>query len=144
MDDLSEVKGLMLVVKVTNLPHNPSLQPRDGDAVDVSMDWEVQLTKELTALLSIQAEKDMGDEVWHEVAENLGYTPREINNFNCNDNPIAAVIADYKRRGGMPHQFITALYKTGTPGNMTKQKMPSGSGLPLIDRDQTGESLPQV
>ena len=107
----------------------------------MSMDWEVQLTKELTALLSIKAEKDMGDEVWHEVAENLGYTPREISNFNSNDNPMAAVITDYKRRGGMPHQFITALYKTGTPGNMTRQKMLSGSGSTRIDEDESGESL---
>ena len=105
------------------------------------MDWEVQLTKELTTLLSIKAEKDMGDEVWHEVAENLGYTPREISNFNSNDNPIAAVITDYKRRGGMPRQFITALYKTGTPGNMTRQKMLSGSGSTRIDEDESGESL---
>lgn len=131
----------MFVVKVTNLPCNPSPQPRDGDAVDASMDWEVQLTKELTALLSIKAEKDMGDEVWHEVAENLGYTPREIGNFNCNDNPIAAVIADYKRRGGVPHQFITALYKTGTPGNMTRQQMLSRSGSTRMDEDKSGESL---
>ena len=133
----------MFVVKVANLPCNPSPQPRDGDAVDASMDWEVQLTKELTALLSIKAEKDMGDEVWHEVAENLGYTPREISNFNCNDNPIAAVIADYKRRGGMPHQFITALYKTGTPGSMTRQQMPGASGSARMGEDQSGESLPQ-
>lgn len=120
---------------------NPFLQPRDSDAVDASMDWEVQLTKELTALLSIKAEKDMGDEVWHEVAENLGYTPREINNLSNGNNPMAAVIADYKRRGGMPHQFITALYKTGTPGNMTRQQMPSGSGLARIEEDQSGERL---
>ena len=121
---------------------NSSLQPRDSDAVDASMDWEVQLTKELTGLLSIKAETDMGDEVWHEVAQNLGYTPREINNLSSCNNPMAAVIADYKRRGGMPHQFITALYKTGTPGNMIKQHMPSRSGSTrMMEVDQSGENL---
>lgn len=62
----------------------------------------------------------MGDDVWQDVAESLGYTPREISSLASYDNPIAAVIADYKRRGGMPHQFINALYKTGSPGNMSK------------------------
>ncbi|KAL9956627.1 hypothetical protein ACROYT_G038133 [Oculina patagonica] len=118
-------------------------KPRDSDAADASLDWELQLTKELTALLSIKAEKDMGDEVWHEVAENLGYTPREINNLSSCDNPLAAVIADYKRRGGIPHQFITALYKTGTPGNMTRQ-MPSGSGSVRMVEDDQSEMEPKM
>ncbi|KAJ7372605.1 hypothetical protein OS493_017876 [Desmophyllum pertusum] len=109
-------------------------KPRDTDAVDGSLDWELHLTKELTNLLSIKAEQDMGDDVWHEVAEHLGYTPREITNLNSNDNPMAAVIADYKRRGGMPHQFITALYKTGSPGNMTKRPMSSGTSQ-MMDED---------
>lgn len=100
-------------------------KPRDANDADSSLDWEIQLTKELTNVLSIKAETDMGDEVWHEVAEQLGYTPREISNFSTNDNPMAAVITDYKRRGGIPHQFITALYKTGSPGNVVKQKMNS-------------------
>ena len=118
------------------------MQPRDTDAVDGSLDWELHLTKELTNLLSIKAEQDMGDDVWHEVAEHLGYTPREITNLNSNDNPMAAVIADYKRRGGMPHQFITALYKTGSPGNMTKRPMSSGTSQ-MMDEDQSGENLSQ-
>ena len=85
----------------------------------------------------------MGDDVWHEVAENLGYTPREITNFNSNDDPMAAVVADYKRRGGMPHQFTTALPKTGSPGSMTKRPVSSGMASMSMDEDQSGESLSQ-
>ena len=83
----------------------------------------------------------MGDEVWHEVAESLGYTAREINGFSSCDNPIAAVIADYKCRGGMPHQFISALYKTGSPGNMTKQHMSSRSGPSRVMEERSGEFI---
>ena len=94
----------------------------------------------IPALLSIKAEKDMGDDVWHEVADSLGYTPREISNLNSCDNPMAAVIADYKRRGGMPHQFIAALYKTGSPGNMTKQHMSKRSETArVMDEERSGE-----
>ena len=118
------------------------MQPRDADDADSCLDWEVQLAKELTNVLSINAETDMGDEVWHEVAKQLGYTPREISNFSINDNPMAAVIADYKRRGGIPHQFITALYKTGSPGNVVKQKMNSRIGSTrMVEGDTPGESL---
>ena len=118
------------------------MQPRDADDADSCLDWEVQLAKELTNVLSINAETDMGDEVWHEVAKQLGYTPREISNFSTNDNPMAAVIADYKRRGGIPHQFITALYKTGSPGNVVKQKMNSRIGSTrMVEGDTPGESL---
>ena len=121
---------------------NSFLQPRDADDADSCLDWEVQLTKELTNVLSINAETDMGDEVWHEVAKQLGYTPREISNFSTNDNPMVAVIADYKRRGGIPHQFITALYKTGSPGNVVKQKMNSRIGSTrMVEGDTPGESL---
>ena len=121
---------------------NSFLQPRDADDADSCLDWEVQLTKELTNVLSINAETDMGDEVWHEVAKQLGYTPREISNFSTNDNPMAAVIADYKRRGGIPHQFITALYKTGSPGNVVKQKMNNRTGSTrMVEGDTPGESL---
>ena len=118
------------------------MQPRDADDADSCLDWEVQLAKELTNVLSINAETDMGDEVWHEVAKQLGYTPREISNFSTNDNPMAAVIADYKRRGGIPHQFINALYKTGSPGNVVKQKMNSRIGSTrMVEGDTPGESL---
>ena len=93
-------------------------------------------------MLSINAETDMGDEVWHDVAKQLGYTPREISNFSTNDNPMAAVIRDYKRRGGIPHQFITALYKTGSPGNVVKQKMNNRTGSTrMVEEDTPGESL---
>lgn len=119
-------------------------KPRDADAVNSSLDWEVQLTKELTALLSIKAEKDMGDDVWHEVADSLGYTPREISNLNSCDNPMAAVIADYKRRGGMPHQFIAALYKTGSPGNMTKQHMSKRSETARVMEEERSEMEPKM
>ena len=125
-------------IQLTCIIYNLSLQPRDVDAADSSLDWEVQLTKELTALLSIKAETDMGDEVWHEVAENLGYTPREISNLRSNDSPMAAVIADYKRRGGMPHQFITALYKTGSPGNMMKQMNNRIGSTSMMEENQSG------
>ena len=118
------------------------MQPRDADNADSYLDWEVQLTKELTNVLSINAETDMGDEVWHDVAKQLGYTPREISNFSTNDNPMAAVITDYKRRGGIPHQFITALYKTGSPGNVMKQKMNNRTGSTrMVEEDTPGESL---
>lgn len=121
---------------------NSFLQPRDADDADRCLDWEVQLAKELTNVLSINAETDMGDEVWHEVAKQLGYTPREISNFSANDNPMGAVIADYKRRGGIPHQFITALYKTGSPGNVVKQKMNNRTGSTrMVEGDTPGESL---
>ena len=121
---------------------NSFLQPRDADDADRCLDWEVQLTKELTNMLSINAETDMGDEVWHDVAKQLSYTPREISNFSTNDNPMAAVIADYKRRGGIPHQFITALYKTGSPGNVVKQKMNNRIGSTrMVGEDTSGESL---
>lgn len=121
---------------------NSLLQPHDADDADSCLDWEVQLTKELTNVLSINAETDMGDEVWHEVAKQLGYTPREISNFSTNDNPMAAVIADYKRRGGIPHQFITALYKTGSPGNVVKQKINNRIGSTrMVEGDTPGESL---
>ena len=121
---------------------NSFLQPRDADDADRCLDWEVQLTKELTNVLSINAETDMGDEVWHDVAKQLGYTPREISNFSTNDNPMEAVIRDYKRRGGIPHQFITALYKTGSPGNVVKQKMNNRTGSTrIVEEDTSGESL---
>ena len=121
---------------------NSFLQPRDADDADSCLDWEVQLAKELTKLLSINAETDMGDEVWHEVSKQLGYTPREISNFSTNDNPMEAVIKDYKRRGGIPHQFITALYKTGSPGNVVKQKMNNRTGSTrMVEGDTSGESL---
>ena len=121
---------------------NSFLQPRDADDADSCLDWDVQLTKELTNMLSINAETDMGDEVWHEVAKQLRYTPREISNFSTNDNPMKAVIADYKRRGGIPHQFITALYKTGSPGNVVKQKMNNRTGSTrMVEEDTPGESL---
>ena len=121
---------------------NSFLQPRDADDADSCLDWEVQLAKELTNVLSINAETDMGDEVWHDVAKQLAYTPREISNFSTNDNPMAAVIADYKRRGGIPHQFITALYKTGSPGNVVKQKMNNKIGSTrIVEEDTSGESL---
>lgn len=82
----------------------------------------------------------MGDEVWHEVAESLGYTPKEISNFSGCDNPMAAVIADYKRRGGMPHQFISALYKTGSPGSLTKQHLSNRNEMArVMDEERTGE-----
>ena len=84
----------------------------------------------------------MGDEVWHEVAESLGYTPREISNLNSYDNPMAAVIADYKRRGGMPHQFIAAIYKTGSPGNMAKQHMSNGSvSARVMEEERSGKFM---
>ena len=121
---------------------NSFLQPHDADDADRCLDWEVQLTKELTNVLSINAETDMGDEVWHDVAKQLGYTPQEISNFSTNDKPMAAVIADYKRRGGIPHQFITALYKTGSPGNVVKQKMNNRTGSTrMVEGDTSGESL---
>ena len=121
---------------------NSFLQPRDADDADSCLDWEVQLAKELTNVLSINAETDMGDEVWHEVAKQLRYTPQEISNFSTNDNPMRAVIADYKRRGGIPHQFITALYKTGSPGNVVKQKMNNRIGSTrMVGEDTSGESL---
>lgn len=82
----------------------------------------------------------MGDEVWHEVAESLGYTPKEISNFSGCDNPMAAVIADYKRRGGMPHQFISALYKTGSPGSLTKRHMSNRTEMArVMDEERSGE-----
>lgn len=82
----------------------------------------------------------MGDEVWHEVAESLGYTPKEISNLSGCDNPMAAVIADYKRRGGMPHQFISALYKTGSPGSLTKRHMSNRTEMArVMDEERSGE-----
>ena len=84
----------------------------------------------------------MGDEVWHEVAESLGYTPKEISNFSGCDNPMAAVIADYKRRGGMPHQFISALYKTGSPGSLTKRHMSNITEMArVMDEERSGEMM---
>lgn len=123
----------MFIIKVINLFYNFLLQFRDGDIVDVFMDWEVQFIKEFIVLLSIKVEKDMGDEVWYEVVENFGYILREINNFSCNDNLVVVVIVDYKRRGGMLYQFIVVLYKIGILGNMIRQKMSSGSGSIIID-----------
>lgn len=128
--------GNVIVEQQTQYEGNTSVlsfllnKPRSSEVDDASVDWEVQLTKELTALLSIKAEKDMGDEVWHEVAESLGYTPKEIHGFGTCDNPTAAIIADYKHRGGMPHQFISALYKTGSPGNMTRSTCRQRTSLP--------------
>jgi len=82
----------------------------------------------------------MGDEVWHEVAESLGYTPKEISNFSGCDNPMAAVIADYKCRGGIPDQFISALYKTGSPGSLTKQHMSNRTEMArVMDEERSGE-----
>ena len=75
----------------------------------------------IIGLLSIKAEQDMGDEVWQDVAESLGYTPKEINRFSGSNNPLAEIIADYKQRGGMPHRFINALYQTGSKGIVSKQ-----------------------
>lgn len=81
----------------------------------------------------------MGDEVWHEVAESLGYTPKEISNFSGCDDPMAAVIADYKRRGGTPHKFISALYKTGSPGSLTKQHMSNRTEMArVMDEERSG------
>lgn len=102
----------------------------------------IRLFWSIPGLVSINTEKDMGDDVWHEVAENLGYTRWEINSLNSSDNPMAAVIADYKRRGGMPHQFILALYNTGSPGNMAKQHMSNGSGpAKVMDEERSGEVI---
>lgn len=84
----------------------------------------------------------MGDEVWHEVAESLGYTPKEISNLSGCDNPMAAVIGDYKRRGGTPLQFISALYKTGSPGNLTKQHMSNRTKMArVMDEERSGEMM---
>ena len=89
----------------------------------------------------------MGDEVWHEVAESLGYTPKEIHGFGTCDNPTAAIIADYKHRGGMPHQFISALYKTGSPGNMTRSTCRQRTSLPsrtVMEEERSGELVKKV
>ena len=79
----------------------------------------------VAGLLSIKAERDMGDEVWQDLAESLGYTQREITKFSSFDEPLMMMIGDYKKRGGQAHKFIEALYRTGPQdsGLMGLQKM---------------------
>ena len=57
----------------------------------------------------------MGDEVWQDLAESIGYTPAEIARFGSSDSPLQELIAHYKKRGGQAERFIAALYRIGQP-----------------------------
>lgn len=88
-------------------------------------------------LLSIQAERDMGDEVWQDLAEKIGYTPAEIAKLGASDDPLQELIAHYKRRGGQAEKFIAALYRTGQPHLPSR---PRNSYNGSIENEERAES----
>lgn len=88
-----------------------------------------------TGLLSIQAERDMGDEVWQDLAESIGYTPAEITKLSTSNEPLQELIAHYKRRGGQAERFIAALYRIGQP-----HLLPSGSHNTCQRNTEEGET----
>ncbi|XP_032235104.2 uncharacterized protein LOC116616958 [Nematostella vectensis] len=88
-------------------------KPRDAIPYQSSLQWDVQLSRELASLLTITTERDMGDEVWEEIAKALRYTQAEITKLAASTEPMTELLANYKRRGGQPHEFISAMYSIG-------------------------------
>ena len=61
----------------------------------------------------------MGDDVWEDIARALGYTPLEIDmKFKDTDEPFTKLLEDYKKRGGSPNDFISAMYSVGRNANI--------------------------
>lgn len=93
-------------------------------------------------LLSIKAERDMGDEVWQDLAESLGYTQREIAKFSSFDEPLTMMIGDYKKRGGQANKFIEALYRTGPKDSglvgLQKMRPQASSSRVMVDEERAG------
>ena len=71
----------------------------------------------------------MGDEVWEDIAHALRYTQAEITKIASSADPMTELLANYKRRGGQPYEFISAMYSIGqyktSPHNI---KSASGRG----------------
>ena len=81
----------------------------------------------------------MGDEVWQDLADSLGYTQREVAKFSSCDDPLMMMIGDYKRRGGQANKFIEALYRTGPTGSGLQKARPRGSSSGVVmEEDRPG------
>ena len=85
----------------------------------------------------------MGDDVWENIARELGYTTLEIDmKFKNEDEPFTKLLDDYKKRGGSPNDFISAMYSVGRNANISgyeqrlRDAFPSTSGAEF--RDELG------
>lgn len=88
-------------------------------------------------VLSIKTEQDLGDDIWKDVALGLGYTELEIDlKFKGEDEPIAKLLDDFKKRGGNANDFISAMYKVGRGRNLENfrnRSLSSGSENEIED-----------
>ena len=112
--------------------------------LDHQENWERQLSRELANILSIRTEQDLGDDVWEDIARALGYTPLEIDmKFKDSDEPFTKLLEDYKKRGGSPNDFISAMYSVGRNANLgvferrIRDVLPS-SDVREVEDDVTG------
>ena len=81
----------------------------------------------------------MGDEVWEDLAKSLRYTQVEINKIATSDDPMTELIANFKRRGGQPHEFISAMYNIGQFKN--SPHLNNSRGNELIDVSGPSEGM---
>ncbi|XP_031567582.1 uncharacterized protein LOC116302432 [Actinia tenebrosa] len=115
-------------------------KPRDPEQYDSSMAWDVHLSRELAALVTIRTDRDMGDEVWEDLAKSLRYTQVEINKIASSDDPMTELLANFKRRGGQPREFISAMYNIGQIKNSPHLNSSFGSGINSLSGPSEAET----
>ena len=119
-------------------------QPNTSGAVglDQQANWEGQLSQELANILSIRTEQDLGDDVWEGIARALGYTPLEIDmKFKDLDQPFTKLLEDYKKRGGSPNDFISAMYSVGRNANLSNFERRIRDVLPSSDVSEVEDDV---
>jgi hypothetical protein len=83
----------------------------------------------------------MGDEVWEDLAKALRYTQVEINKIASSVDPMTELVANYKRRGGQSHEFISAMYNIGQFKTSPHLNSSGGIGLNIRRANEQTEGM---